>query len=423
MGTEYWAATFEVKAVNLQERTIEGHAAVFDTIDRVDDSIDPGAFTKTLSEKKPADIGVFIGHDLTKLPVGIPLEIRPDGKGLFTKTLIKPTAEGDELLGTAKFMQEHGQPLGMSIGYHTRDASYIRREGKSVRRLLDIDLGEYSYAPRQAIAHQDALVTAVKTAMEKALSEGSDTGGGFLANGKGRKAELDAEARNNLDDSDFAWIDSEGGTHLPINDAEHVRAAMARFGQTNFDSESAKAKAWKKILAAAKKFDIDVEDESMPKGGIVPPEVKAGPEQMSALRKVVKAHKDAMGAHQDAMDAHKAAMDSLTAYHTSTKNGDFDDDGDNDSVPDEKTVLRWVSRLEAKAGATMSNSHKGMLHDAMDALQKLHKTQCKDPNCKYQAADGDESDDGDGPDAAKTMKAYQDKIDKFAALTATAKGG
>src|SRR6185437_11650043 len=113
---------------------------------------------------------------------------------------------------------------------------------------------------------------------------GSDTGGGSLANGKDKKAELDAEARDNLDDSAFAWIDSEGGKHLPINDAAHVRAAMARFGQTNFDSASAKASAWKKILAAAKKFDIEIADESMPKGGVVPSEVKAGPDQMGALK-------------------------------------------------------------------------------------------------------------------------------------------
>jgi hypothetical protein len=71
------------------------------------------------------------------------------------------------------------------------------------------------------------------------------------------KALLDAAARNQLADSDFAYIDADGGRHLPIHDAAHVRAAMARFDQTTFESEEAKAKAKAKILAAAKRFDID----------------------------------------------------------------------------------------------------------------------------------------------------------------------
>ena len=189
----YLPVSFSIKAVNPEKRTIEGHASVFDTIDRVQDIVDRKAFDRTLAEKQPADIGVFIGHDMSKLPVGIPLEVRPDGKGLFTKTLVKPTAEGDELLGTAKFLHEHGQPLGMSIGYYTRKSAYERHEGKSARRLLDIDLGEYSYAAKQAIAHPDALTTAVKTLTAtiqrsvsgrgKALSEGGDVGGGFLVGG------------------------------------------------------------------------------------------------------------------------------------------------------------------------------------------------------------------------------------------------
>jgi hypothetical protein len=73
----------------------------------------------------------------------------------------------------------------------------------------------------------------------------------------GMKAVLDAAARDDLSDSKFAYIDAEGGKHLPIHDAAHVRAAMARFNQTHFESADAKAKARAKILAAAEKFGID----------------------------------------------------------------------------------------------------------------------------------------------------------------------
>lgn len=75
-------------------------------------------------------------------------------------------------------------------------------------------------------------------------------------------AELDTRARDRLRSSRFAYIDSEGVEHLPINDEEHIRNAMARFNQTEFESKSAKERARRKIVAAAKKHDIEVSDDS-----------------------------------------------------------------------------------------------------------------------------------------------------------------
>ena len=71
-------------------------------------------------------------------------------------------------------------------------------------------------------------------------------------------AELDEKERKELDRKDFAYVDKEGGEHLPIHDEAHVRNAISRFNQTNFDSATAKEGARKKILAAAKKHGIDV---------------------------------------------------------------------------------------------------------------------------------------------------------------------
>ena len=74
-------------------------------------------------------------------------------------------------------------------------------------------------------------------------------------------AELDTKDRNRLRDSSFAWIDKEGERHLPINDETHVRNAIARFNQTDFDEPGAKSAAARKILRAAKKHGIDVDDD------------------------------------------------------------------------------------------------------------------------------------------------------------------
>lgn len=72
-------------------------------------------------------------------------------------------------------------------------------------------------------------------------------------------ATLDAEQRDRLRDTSFAWIDRAGERHLPINDESHVRNAIARFDQTDFDEPGAKARAARKILAAARKHGIQVE--------------------------------------------------------------------------------------------------------------------------------------------------------------------
>lgn len=72
-------------------------------------------------------------------------------------------------------------------------------------------------------------------------------------------AELDTKDRDRLRDSSFAWIDKQGERHLPINDESHVRNAISRFNQTDFDEPGAKATAARKILAAAKRHGIDVE--------------------------------------------------------------------------------------------------------------------------------------------------------------------
>jgi len=72
-------------------------------------------------------------------------------------------------------------------------------------------------------------------------------------------AQLDTEDRNRLHNESFAWIDDKGERHLPINDEAHVRNAIARFDQTEFDEPGAKAAAARKILAAAKEHGIDVD--------------------------------------------------------------------------------------------------------------------------------------------------------------------
>ena len=75
-------------------------------------------------------------------------------------------------------------------------------------------------------------------------------------------AELTERKRDRLRSTQFAYVDREGGEHLPIHDESHVRNAIARFNQTDFDSAAAKERARKKILSAAKQHGIEVSEDS-----------------------------------------------------------------------------------------------------------------------------------------------------------------
>ena len=75
-------------------------------------------------------------------------------------------------------------------------------------------------------------------------------------------AELTTAKRDRLRTGSFAYVDKDGERHLPINDESHVRNAIARFNQTDFEDSSAKKAAARKIMSAAKRHDIEVDDSS-----------------------------------------------------------------------------------------------------------------------------------------------------------------
>ena len=72
-------------------------------------------------------------------------------------------------------------------------------------------------------------------------------------------SELDAKDRRELKDSDYAFPKER---KEPINDAQHVRNAMARFDQVEGLSEQEKDEAWGRIREAAKKYGVEVHEKS-----------------------------------------------------------------------------------------------------------------------------------------------------------------
>ena len=75
-------------------------------------------------------------------------------------------------------------------------------------------------------------------------------------------ATLTEKGRDSLRSSQFAYVDRKGEEHLPINDEAHIRNAIARWNQTEFESASAKERARRKIVSAARRHGIEVSEDS-----------------------------------------------------------------------------------------------------------------------------------------------------------------
>jgi hypothetical protein len=72
-------------------------------------------------------------------------------------------------------------------------------------------------------------------------------------------AKLDTEKRNDLSASNFAFPQQR---KEPLENASHVRNAIARFDQVEGVSDDERDAAWKRIKTAAKKYDVHVGEES-----------------------------------------------------------------------------------------------------------------------------------------------------------------
>ena len=72
-------------------------------------------------------------------------------------------------------------------------------------------------------------------------------------------SELDARDREELKDSQYAFPKER---KEPLNDADHVRNAMARFDQVEGVSDDERDEAWKRIKKAADKFGVEVHEKS-----------------------------------------------------------------------------------------------------------------------------------------------------------------
>ena len=70
-------------------------------------------------------------------------------------------------------------------------------------------------------------------------------------------AKLDTAEKKEQPDSAYAFPKER---KEPLNDAGHVRNAVARFNQVQGVTDAERDEAWKRIKAAARKFEVDLNE-------------------------------------------------------------------------------------------------------------------------------------------------------------------
>ena len=105
---------------------------------------------------------------------------------------------------------------------------------------------------------------AARKNLEKALAAGTHKKKDAKSS---RGNQLSTADKNSLPKKQFAFPDER---KEPLNDARHVRNAIARFDQVEGVSDAESDQACKRIVAAAKRYDVEVSESSwrdLAKGG------------------------------------------------------------------------------------------------------------------------------------------------------------
>ncbi|WP_408955818.1 HK97 family phage prohead protease [Natroniella sp. ANB-PHB2] len=175
---------FELKDFDQETGVFTGYAAVFGNVDAGGDSIQAGAFSKTLKENKDR-IKICWQHDPYS-PIGKPIEMKEDKKGLYVKGQISDTSLGNDV----KILMKDGVINELSIGYDT-----VEKEWKDgIRHLKEIKL--YEFSPVTWAMNDEALITSVKSnyEMKKVLNRFADVLDRFL-----EKTEIKEEESRDLE--------------------------------------------------------------------------------------------------------------------------------------------------------------------------------------------------------------------------------
>lgn len=153
-------ARVEVKADGRGPGGFSGYGSVFGKVDRVGDTVAPGAFAKTLP-RFVREGAICWGHDWNQ-PVAMVDEAGEDAHGLFLEATFHTHKGAQDARRLAQERIAWGKSMALSIGYRAVDWQFKSVEGQRVRELKAVELYEVSLV--MVPAEPRAQVTAVKSA-------------------------------------------------------------------------------------------------------------------------------------------------------------------------------------------------------------------------------------------------------------------
>jgi HK97 family phage prohead protease len=158
-----WQVKVDDAHINLKQRVITCYASTWEP-DAQGDAVLPTAFDATLRERKLTEIPLYWLHRHEEVPVGRPLALQPDAKGLHAVARLFRTARGDEVLAYCAEMLAAGEAPGVSIGFIVNGVDWRRVNGKTVRAITALDLKEISLTPPHRQANKGSVVLSTKSA-------------------------------------------------------------------------------------------------------------------------------------------------------------------------------------------------------------------------------------------------------------------
>jgi len=144
----------QLKFSNDDKGLFHGYASVFNSVDKVGDTIVPGAYAKSLSS--PTYPKMFVNHDHRQVPIGDWFKMVEDEQGLFVEGKIDLNHKDGPTVHSA---MKRGAMDGLSIGFTMGADDYESKDGG--RLIKSMNLMEVSVV--NFPCEGQATVTAVKS--------------------------------------------------------------------------------------------------------------------------------------------------------------------------------------------------------------------------------------------------------------------
>jgi HK97 family phage prohead protease len=181
MSTTTFTRSYPLEDIKVRSggdgRTVEAYASVFGTPAEIKDQdghyhevIGRNAFDKTIAERG-LKFGVFYNHGMTlhgtpserhSMPIGTPVEVRSDQRGVLTVTKYNRTQLADEVLESIREGAITGQSFSGRMIQSTPGRPPYRARGGEVPTVTRTEIAMREYGPTPLPAYEDAGIVGVR---------------------------------------------------------------------------------------------------------------------------------------------------------------------------------------------------------------------------------------------------------------------